>query len=161
MGAESAVFRITGVISVIGGWFITAGVAFIGAGLIVLMMHYGGHWVMFVLAALTILLIIRSNRRFRAKRVEDSGDTLFQTILSTKDPQQAWQLLVMFIADRQRSFIAFAEENYRNVTAAFIKEDVRTLDKTENALVRQKDVLKSSRRKETLCLRQVSRGNSY
>ena len=156
-GRESAVFRITGVISVIGGWFITAGVAFIGAGLIVLMMHYGGHWVMFVLAALTILLIIRSNRRFRAKRVEDSGDTLFQTILSTKDPQQAWQLLVMFIADRQRSFIAFAEENYRNVTAAFIKEDVRTLDKTENALVRQKDVLKSSRRKETLCLRQVSR----
>ena len=156
-GRESAVFRITGVISVIGGWFITAGVAFIGAGLIVLMMHYGGHWVMFVLAALTILLIIRSNRRFRAKRVEDSGDTLFQTILSTKDPQQAWQLLVMFIADRQRSFIAFAEESYRNVTAAFVKEDVRTLDKTENALVRQKDVLKSSRRKETLCLRQVSR----
>ena len=42
-GRESAVFRITGVISVIGGWFITAGVAFIGAGLIVLMMHYGGH----------------------------------------------------------------------------------------------------------------------
>ncbi len=156
-GRESAVFRITGVISVIGGWFITAGVAFIGAGLIVLMMHYGGHWVMFVLAALTILLIIRSNRRFRAKKVEDSGDTLFQTILSTKDQQQAWQLLVMFIADRQRSFIAFAEESYRNVTAAFVKEDVRTLDKTENALVRQKDVLKSSRRKETLCLRQVSR----
>ena len=30
-GRESAVFRITGVISVIGGWFITAGVAFIGA----------------------------------------------------------------------------------------------------------------------------------
>ncbi len=156
-GRESAVFRITGVISVIGGWFITAGVAFIGAGLIVLMMHYGGHWMMFVLAALTILLIIRSNRRFRAKKVEDSGDTLFQTILSTKDQQQAWQLLVMFIADRQRSFIAFAEESYRNVTAAFVKEDVRTLDKTENALVRQKDVLKSSRRKETLCLRQVSR----
>ena len=34
-GRESAVFRITGVISVIGGWFITAGAAFIGAGVIV------------------------------------------------------------------------------------------------------------------------------
>jgi hypothetical protein len=41
-GRESAVFRITGVISVIGGWFITAGAAFIGAGLIVSLMHYGG-----------------------------------------------------------------------------------------------------------------------
>ena len=30
-GRESAVFRITGVISVIGGWFLTAGAAFIGA----------------------------------------------------------------------------------------------------------------------------------
>ena len=68
-GRESAVFRITGVISVIGGWFLTAGVAFIGAGIIVLAMHYGGHWVMFALAALTIFLIVRSNRRFRAKIV--------------------------------------------------------------------------------------------
>ncbi len=41
-GRESAVFRITGVISVIGGWFLTAGVAFIGAGIIVALMHLGG-----------------------------------------------------------------------------------------------------------------------
>ena len=112
---------------------------------------------MFALAALTIFLIVRSNRRFRAKNVEDSGDTLFQTILSTKDQKQVWQLLVMFITDRQRSFISFAEESYRDMTAAFVKEDVKTLDRTENALVRQKDVLKSSRRKETLCLRKVNR----
>ena len=156
-GRESAVFRITGVISVIGGWFLTAGVAFIGAGIIVLAMHFGGHWVMFALGALTIFLIIRSNRRFRAKSVEDSGDTLFQTILSTKDPQQAWHLLLLFITDRQRSFLSLAEEIYCNMTEAFVKEDVKMLDKTENALVRQKDVLKNTRRKETLCLRQVSR----
>ena len=92
---------------------------------------------MFALAALTIFLIVRSNRRFRAKNVEDSGDTLFQTILSTKDQKQVWQLLVMFITDRQRSFISFAEESYRDMTAAFVKEDVKTLDRTENALVRQ------------------------
>lgn len=64
---ESAVFRITGVFSVIGGWFLTAGIAFIGAGIIVAAMHYGGSWVMFALGALTIYLLIRSNRRFRAK----------------------------------------------------------------------------------------------
>ncbi|MDE6503393.1 MAG: inorganic phosphate transporter, partial [Muribaculaceae bacterium] len=34
-GRESAVFRITGVISVVGGWFLTAGAAFVGAGIIV------------------------------------------------------------------------------------------------------------------------------
>ena len=59
-GRESAVFRITGVISVIGGWFITAGAAFIGAGVIVLLMHLGGQWVMVALAVLTIFIILRS-----------------------------------------------------------------------------------------------------
>ena len=65
---ESAVFRITGVISVIGGWFITAGAAFIGAGVIVALMHLGGHWVMIALAALVVFLIIRSNVRFRRRK---------------------------------------------------------------------------------------------
>lgn len=154
---ESAVFRITGVISVIGGWFLTAGVAFMGAGLIVLVMHYGGHWVMFALGVLTIVLLIRSNRRFRAKAAEDSGDALFRTILATKDSAQVWHLLVIFITERQRSFLSFAAESYSNVTGAFVKEDVKTLDRTDKALVREKDILKSARRKETLCLRQVSR----
>ncbi|MDE6528445.1 MAG: inorganic phosphate transporter, partial [Muribaculaceae bacterium] len=156
-GRESAVFRITGVISVIGGWFLTAGVAFIGAGIIVLAMHYGGHWAMFALGVLTVVLIIRSNRRFRNKNVEDSGDSMFQTILATKDQSQVWPLLVMYIADRQRAFLSFAAESYGKVTGAFLKEDVRTLDKADHALARQKDVLKSARRKETLCLRNASR----
>ncbi len=104
-GRESAVFRITGVISVIGGWFLTAGVAFIGAGVIVLVMHYGGHWVMFAMALITVGIIIRSNKRFRAKSKADSGDTLFQTILATKDQSQVWPLLLMYISDQQRRFI--------------------------------------------------------
>ncbi len=86
-GRESAVFRITGVISVIGGWFLTAGAAFIGAGLIVAAMHYGGQWVMLLLATLTIFIIINSNRRFRKKTEEDNGDALFQTIISTQDQE--------------------------------------------------------------------------
>ena len=64
---ESAVFRITGVISVVGGWFLTAGAAFIGAGLIVALMHWGGIWAMFAFVVITIAIIIRSNRRFKKK----------------------------------------------------------------------------------------------
>lgn len=157
-GRESAVFRITGVISVIGGWFLTAGVAFIGAGLIVTVMHYGGHWVMIALAILTIFLIIRSNRRFREKSAEESGDTLFQTILSTTDQEQAWRLLVVYIAEQQQKFLRCAGECYAGAGRAFLTEDVRGLGKADSSLRRQKEVLKSSRRKETLCLRHVPRG---
>ena len=44
-GRESAVFRITGVISVIGGWLVTAGAAFLLASIIVAAMHVGGIYV--------------------------------------------------------------------------------------------------------------------
>ena len=43
------------------------------------------------------------------------------------------------------------------VTEAFIKEDARKLYKAENRLAKEKSVLKSERRKETLCLRNVTR----
>ncbi len=156
-GRESAVFRITGVISVIGGWFLTAGVAFIGAGVIVLLMHFGGHWMMFALALVTILLIIRSNRRFRKRQKEESGDVMFQTIISTTDKNETWSLLLLYITKQQEKFIEFAKENYGNITNAFIKENAGALSKADKRLALQKDTLKNARRKETLCLRQVSR----
>lgn len=156
-GRESAVFRITGVISVIGGWFLTAGAAFIGAGIIVFLMHVGGHWVMIALAILTVVLLVRSNRRFRARKTEEQGDTLFQTILNTDDRQNAWALLQVYISEQQYKFLRFAAETYDTVTNAFINDNARALSKADSALQRQKSVLKSARRKETLCLRNVSR----
>jgi len=158
-GRESAVFRITGVISVIGGWFLTAGVAFIGAGIIVALMHLGGLWVMFALGAVTIMLLIRSNRRFRMKKMEDTGDELFQTILSSKDKDEEtmWNLLLRYITVEHRKFMAYAADTYGAVTEAFVKEDVKTLGKAENGLMLQKKELKNARRKETLCLRMVGR----
>lgn len=154
-GRESAVFRITGVISVIGGWFITAGAAFIGAGVIVALMHFGGHWVIFVLAALTIFLIIRSNHRFKNKQETESSDALFQTIITTDDKTRTWPMLMLYIKEQQHDFLAFAENSYRDITAAFIAENSGALNKAESALAQRKNVLKNARRKETLCLRHV------
>ena len=157
-GRGSAVFRITGVISVIGGWFLTAGAAFIGAGIIVAAMHYGGHWVMFLLAALTIFLIIRSNRRFSKKNdAENGGDALFQAIITTQDKTQTWPLLLMYITEQQQGFLAYAEEKYRDITAALIGDNAGVLNKAESSLAKQKTVLKNARRKETLCLRHLTR----
>lgn len=156
-GRESAVFRITGVISVIGGWFLTAGTAFIGAGLIVFLMHFGGHWIMMLLAVLTIVIIIRSNRRFRAKKSEEAGDALFQTIIATKDKDNVWPLLRVYIIEQQQKFLSFAKNSYMAITTAFIEDNEKILGKAETNLYRQKSVLKNARRKETLCLRNVNR----
>lgn len=155
---ESAVFRITGVISVIGGWFVTAGAAFIGAGLIVAAMHFGGLWVMLLLAAFTIVLIIRSNRRFTLRADAETGaDAMFQTIISSRDKNANWPLLMMYISEQQQKFLSCAVGKYRDITAAFVTENSGALRKAESALTRQKTVLKNARRKETLCLRYIPR----
>ncbi len=156
-GRESAVFRITGVISVIGGWFLTAGAAFIGAGLIVAAMHFGGHWVMFLLAVITVVIIVRSNRRFRNKQNGENGDALFQTIIASREKDSAWPMLLLYITEQQSKFLSYAAEKYGDMTAAFINENAGVLRKTESGLVKQKDILKNSRRKEPLCLRNLSR----
>ncbi len=156
-GRESAVFRITGVISVIGGWFITAGAAFIGAGVIVLLMHLGGHWVMIALAVLTIVLIIRSNRRFKARKDEERGDVMFQTILSTDNRDEARTLLLLYMTERQHDFLRFASASYDNITSGFAADNLRALSKAGTALDTRKALLKSLRRKETLCLRRIPR----
>ncbi len=152
---ESAVFRITGVISVIGGWFITAAVAFIGAAIIAALMHWGGAPVMILVAVVDIALIIRSNLRFKAKKQEDRGDAMFQAILSSDDKEQTWDLLKIYIATQQKHFLQFASTTYTDITDAFIRDDVKPLGRADRALYKEKELLKNERRKETLCLRRV------
>lgn len=155
-GRESAVFRITGVISVIGGWFITAGVAFIGAGMVVCLMHLGGVPVMIAGGIIALGLLIRSNIRFRKKKKEVESDTLFQTILSTEDQSEVWPLLRVYINEKQKMFLKFAASAYDDVAGGFLEDNTKLLSRAEKALVAEKDILKSRRRKLTLCLRRVS-----
>ena len=155
-GRESAVFRITGVISVIGGWFITAGVAFIGAGLVVCIMHLGGVTAMLTGGVIAITLLIRSNIRFQNKEKNLPAETLFQTILTTEPPADVWPLLRIYINEKQKMFLSFAGECFSDITEGFINEKRKLLSRSEKALVTEKDVLKGQRRKLTLCMRRVT-----
>lgn len=153
---ESAVFRITGVISVIGGWFITAGVAFIGAGIIVLLMHFGGEWVIIALGLVVIFVIYHSNRRFQQKLKEEKKDDLFLQALNTTNREEKWGFLLEFIEQKQSEFIDFAKKSYNSIADAFMNDNPGTLGKMEKSLSFQKQTLKNARRKETLCMREVS-----
>lgn len=70
-GRESAVYRISGVITVIGGWFFTALVAFTGAFLMALLMSVGGMIAVGVLIAIAIVAIYKTHTVHK-KRVEDN-----------------------------------------------------------------------------------------
>lgn len=154
---DSAVFRITGVISVIGGWFITAGAAFFGASIVVLVMYWGGNIAMFLMAAVAIFLLVRSNIRYRKKVVEDKKDILFHTILATDDKDESWLLLKRYINEEQSGLMKFAITSYVQITDGFIKDDIKALSKAERSLYSEKAVQKNVRRKATLCFRKINK----
>ncbi|MFZ0490533.1 MAG: inorganic phosphate transporter, partial [Salegentibacter sp.] len=57
---ESAVYRVAGVLNVIGGWFVTALVAFIGAAIFAAIIFYGGTIALAVLIIIALVLVVRS-----------------------------------------------------------------------------------------------------
>jgi len=66
---DSAVYRVAGVIHVITGWLLTAVIAFTGAAVLALFIHFGGMVAITGLLILTVMLMIRSHV-FHKKREE-------------------------------------------------------------------------------------------
>ncbi len=66
-GRDSAVYRITGVISVIGGWFLTALSAFTVAFFVAIALYFGGPYAIGVLLIIALLLIYTSHKTSKKK----------------------------------------------------------------------------------------------
>lgn len=157
-GRESAVFRITGVISVIGGWFITAGAAFILCFFVALAMSLGGLTMASILIALSIVLLVRSNIKYKKKQAEEKGDVVFNQMITSEDNAETFRLLTQHIRQGQSRFLDFVNVNYLNVTEGFISEDLSRLQKAESAMRKERQELKQRRRKEMLGLRRIDPG---
>ncbi|MCD8287490.1 MAG: inorganic phosphate transporter, partial [Porphyromonadaceae bacterium] len=154
---ESAVFRITGVLSVIGGWFITAGAAFLLAFIIVLIMYFGGFWAAIAVVVLSIVLLIRSQIVYRRRAKKEKHDDLFYEMLATKDKEQVWTLLHRHILESHSLFLSDAMQIYGSIVDGFLYEDLKPLRKAGSKLQIEKNTLKNNRRKETLGMHRVSR----
>ncbi len=151
---ESAVFRVTGVLSVIGGWFITAGVAFLACALVALLMYYGGIIVQTAFMALVIYLLIRSSRQYKKKQAENEEEQdSFRLMMRTRDPELVWDLLKKHVSNTQARINRYALEQYNTIIDGFKNEKVRELRKSDKALKAELDVLKKSRRQEMLALK--------
>ena len=76
-GSESAIFRVSGVLNVIGGWFITAIVAFSAAALVALLMETSLYF-MPILFLFTCFLLYRNYLRYNkeAKKIKSENEIL-------------------------------------------------------------------------------------
>ena len=151
---ESAVFRVTGVLSVIGGWFITAGVAFITCALVALCMWYGGFIIQFLFMALVVFMLWRSNRQYKKKREQTKAeDDSFRLMMRTRDPEIVWEMLCKHVRDTQSKSCRYALEQYNQILDGFNNRKVSGLRKSESGLKKSLALLKKLRRQEMLGLK--------
>ena len=59
-GRESAVYRVAGVVNVIGGWFLTALAALLASGVVVFLIHWNKEVMIPVMLLLTVLLLFKN-----------------------------------------------------------------------------------------------------
>ena len=123
-GRESAVFRVTGVLSVIGGWFITAGAAFIICFFVTMIMYFGGMTAMVIMIGVAAFILIRSNNKYRKKMKSEKQDDVFQQMLSSKDKAVVWNLLRQHVRENLVKVLDFAANTYGQMTDGFIREDL-------------------------------------
>jgi len=152
---ESAVFRVTGVISVIGGWFITAGVAFVVCSIVCLLMHFGGIAVMIAFMVLDVFLLWRSNRRYNKKVKEEKKDDVFMLMMRTKDKEIVWDLLSKHVSRTQSFVIRFVTEQYNRIVDGISTENLKELRRCEKELKEEQNQLKKFRRKELIAMRRI------
>lgn len=152
---ESAVFRITGVLSVIGGWFITAGAAFVVCYLMTNLMFFGSFIAMGLAIVLAIFLLVRSNIKFSAQKEEPATDRLFKHLLSTKDKNLRWDLLKQHVALGCTEQIKFVISTYEKITDAFLQEEYRPLRHATHEIETARKQLKRQRRREIIGLRKI------
>lgn len=154
---ESAVFRITGVLTVIGGWFITAGVAFTACFFVAMAMNFGGVVAAVIIVSIGIYSIIHSQQRFNKKQKEEAqqGDLLFQQMVQTTDRT----LIVPMLTRHINMSVAEVTEQYATVlvrtTDALFAEQLRPMRQSIRRLNKGKRELKNLRRRETVCLRRA------
>lgn len=154
-GRESAVYRVTGVVSVIGGWFITAGAAFILAALVATIMHFGGLIAMYIMIAIVIYLLIHSHISYNKKQNANKEDDKMQIIMSSSDTEEVWNVLKLHTADTLSHTLSFSAETYKTLFEAFSKDDHRPLRSSLNKIVDEKNLMKKMRRYETRGMQRI------
>ena len=152
---ESAVFRITGVLSVIGGWFITAGVAFMLCFLVCITLFFGSFVAMAAAIAIAIFLLIRSHLRYEKSNKTSETDELFNRIVRSSDKAECWVLLRQHVALTITNHLQLIAETYKSMTDAFFYEDYRTLKHTTAVIESQRKEIKRQRRKQIIAQRRI------
>ena len=151
-GRDSAVYRITGVLSVIGGWFITAGAAFTICFFVTMVIYFGGAVAIIALIAVAVYSLIHSQMMFKKrKQKKESLDTVRQ-MLQSQDNAEVLKLLRQHTREELNKVLAFAQENFERTVTSFLHENLRGLRRVNGSVKFEKQLVKQMKRTGTLAM---------
>lgn len=158
---ESAVYRVTGVVSVVGGWFITAGAAFIIAALVATIMNFGGIIAMYIMIAIVIYLLIRSHINYNKKKSAEKVDEKMNLILKSENQDEVWENLKSHTAETLAHTLEFSADAYKKMFESFSRDALRPLKSTLIKIVEEKALMKKQRRAETRGLQRIDQQMAF
>lgn len=154
-GRETAVYRITGVITVVGGWFITAGAAFLLSFLLAMLNNKVGVVGMILVIGLVVFSLYRNNIKFKQKQSEENVDLLFRRLVRCRDKKETWDLLLQHVVETQVKMLDTVRDTFRNITSGVMYDNVRQLRQATRDIEESRDYWKRYRRKEIVGMRKI------
>ena len=128
-GRESAVYRITGVLSVIGGWFITAGAAFTICFIVALLIYWGGIPALVAMIGLAIYSLVRSHFAYKAKlrkeALKEEVNSTVSKLRKATDTREALALFREHSREELQSDLDFTAEVFGKAVNGFMNENLR------------------------------------
>lgn len=133
-GSESAVYRVAGVLNVIGGWFFTAFSAFIAAGTLAYLIYIGKAPMIAVLLLLAVLLLIRNyiSHKKKSKAIV-APDELKKAESSTV------QGIIEESADNIAKVVSRTNKIYSSIIVGLGKQDTGKLKKSKQRVDKLSD----------------------
>ncbi|SMG44683.1 inorganic phosphate transporter [Arenibacter troitsensis] len=130
-GAESAVYRVAGVLNVIGGWFFTAIIAFVSAAVIVSLINIHVPSMVAILLLIAVLLLVRNyishNKKSKEIRAEDS---------LRKAESSSIQGVIEESADNISNVAKRSNKIYTHIIDGLAKQDLELLKKNKKQVVK-------------------------
>lgn len=151
-GRDSAVFRITGVLSVIGGWFITAGAAFTICFFVATLIYFGGTAAILALIGLAVFMLIRNQIKYKKRKEKEKENETLKQLMQSTDNNEVLELLRKHTREELTRVLAFTEENFERTITSFLYENLRGLRRSMGSVKFEKQLVKQMKRTGTLAM---------
>lgn len=128
---ESAVYRVAGVLNVIGGWFFTAFIAFVAAAIFTYLIHLGSITAVSLLLLLVLFLLVRNFVKHKKEEKEATQKKVLkrEELITAKE-------VIEETSDHISEVISRANKLYSNVVINLSLQELSKLKKTDKHVLK-------------------------